>query len=294
MPPPAPLPPPQRVPAKPGTIFQGTAQPDISGALQRLDQMAPVIEETLRAVRDLSKASRDAIPSLERTSDEVRATVMTWNRLGERLDVLVQANQDKVVKALDNLSESLAQASRMFSEENQRHLNAILRNTREGTDNLGNLSKNADELIRSSRQVVDRVQKSVEQADQVLANLQQATKPLAERSDSILKNVDGSMEKLHATLTELQELLRGLGRGEGSLARFVSDPGLYQNLSDAAQSLNRLMPRVERILRDVEVFADKIARHPESLGIGGAVNPSSGLKESQGSTLLPPRRPPGH
>ena len=30
-------------------------------------------------------------------------------------------------------------------------------------------------------------------------------------------------------------------------------------------------------------FADKIARHPESLGIGGVVSPSSGLKEAPSS-----------
>jgi phospholipid/cholesterol/gamma-HCH transport system substrate-binding protein len=41
-----------------------------------------------------------------------------------------------------------------------------------------------------------------------------------------------------------------------------------------------MLPRLDRILKDFEVFADKIARHPESLGVRGAVAPSSGLKES--------------
>ena len=49
----------------------------------------------------------------------------------------------------------------------------------------------------------------------------------------------------------------------------------------------RIMPRLDRILRDFEVFADKIARHPESIGVGGAVRPSAGLKESP--TLNPPQ-----
>ena len=37
---------------------------------------------------------------------------------------------------------------------------------------------------------------------------------------------------------------------------------------------------LDRALRDLEVFADKLARHPESIGLGGALNPSRGLKES--------------
>jgi phospholipid/cholesterol/gamma-HCH transport system substrate-binding protein len=48
-----------------------------------------------------------------------------------------------------------------------------------------------------------------------------------------------------------------------------------------------MVPRFDRILRDFEVFADKIARHPESIGVGGAVRPSAGLKESP--TVGPPQ-----
>jgi phospholipid/cholesterol/gamma-HCH transport system substrate-binding protein len=51
------------------------------------------------------------------------------------------------------------------------------------------------------------------------------------------------------------------------------------------------MPRVERALKDLEVFADKLARHPESIGLGGALRPSSGLKEAPTTpSVFPPRR----
>jgi phospholipid/cholesterol/gamma-HCH transport system substrate-binding protein len=43
--------------------------------------------------------------------------------------------------------------------------------------------------------------------------------------------------------------------------------------------LLRGMPRLERILKDLETFSDKLARHPELLGVRGAVRPSEGLKE---------------
>jgi phospholipid/cholesterol/gamma-HCH transport system substrate-binding protein len=47
------------------------------------------------------------------------------------------------------------------------------------------------------------------------------------------------------------------------------------------------MPRLDRILKDFETFADKLARHPELLGVRGAVKPSAGLKEPP-----PPYQPP--
>ena len=85
-------------------------------------------------------------------------------------------------------------------------------------------------------------------------------------------------------MTDVQELIRGLSKGDGTLRRFLTDPTFYNNLNDAALMLVKLMPRLDRTLRDVEVFADKIARHPELIGVGGAVSPSGGLKEGPSST----------
>ena len=43
---------------------------------------------------------------------------------------------------------------------------------------------------------------------------------------------------------------------------------------------------------DVEIFADKIARHPEALGVGGALRPSNGLKEPPTSYRIFPTHHP--
>src|SRR5262249_31792505 len=118
---------------------------------------------------------------------------------------------------------------------------------------------------------------------QVVANLKQATKPMAERSSTIMRNLDESTDKLNKTITDVRELLRAGGQGDGTLRRVLLDPSLYQNLNDAACMLVHTMPRVDRILRDFEVFADKVARHPESLGVRGAITPGSGLKEGPSS-----------
>jgi len=69
---------------------------------------------------------------------------------------------------------------------------------------------------------------------------------------------------------------RGIARAEQVQGKELS----YNNLNDAASMLTHSLPRIDRILHDFEVFADKIARHPESLGVGGAIRPSAGLKEA--------------
>src|SRR5262249_22949187 len=147
------------------------------------------------------------------------------------------------------------------------------------SDQLDSITKNTDELLKESRVTVKKVGNSVEQADQVLANLQKATKPLADRSEHITKNLEEGTEQLGKTLLDVRELLRLLGRGDGSLNKFLNDPALYNNLNEVTCLALKILPRVDRALRDLEIFAEKIARHPEVLGLGGAVRPSSGLKD---------------
>jgi phospholipid/cholesterol/gamma-HCH transport system substrate-binding protein len=58
----------------------------------------------------------------------------------------------------------------------------------------------------------------------------------------------------------------------------MSDPDLYQNLNKAAQNIAQITCELRPIVSDARVFADKIARHPELLGVRGAIQRSPGTK----------------
>src|SRR5207253_1371065 len=108
-----------RTPVEPGEEFQGAKQSDFQTLLtqtsdlvpttqqalndmrtsmKRYERMAPQIEETAKEIANLSKALREMSPDFRRTNDELRITAINWGRVGERMDVLLQANQDKLVK----------------------------------------------------------------------------------------------------------------------------------------------------------------------------------------------------
>lgn len=278
--PPAPNP-----PVEPGAVLHAGKQaefkeliPALQSSLQKFDHLTPQLEIAVREYRDLARATRDVLPELRRTNDEFLVATRSWNRLGERLDLFVQTNQDKLAKTLDNLNDTFVRISNVFNEENQRNLNATLKNVRAGSDNLESITKNTDEFLKDSRKTIQRVNDSVRQADEVFANLQRATKPMAERSDSVMRNLDDSTMKLNRLLDDSRELLK-LFKSDGSFHAFLTDPTLYNNLTDVSCMLTRVLPRVDRAMRDLELFADKIARHPEALGLGGVVTPGSGLKK---------------
>ncbi|MBV9124166.1 MAG: MCE family protein [Planctomycetes bacterium] len=268
--------------------------PELRRTNDEIRELAKASRETIPSLQragdevgSLAKSSRELLPDLRRTNDEIQVTARNWGKLGERIDVLLQTNQDKLIKTLDNLNDTVVRIGNVFSDENQRNLNATLKNVRASSESLNSMTKDADDLVKDSRETVHRVNGAVAHADDVLANLQQATKPLAERSGSVIKNLDESTSKLNLLLDDFRGLFRGFGQGDGTLQRFLNDPSLYNNLNEAACLVVKTMPRADRILHDVEVFADKIARHPESLGVGGAIRPSSGLKEAPTAPYYP-------
>jgi ABC-type transporter Mla subunit MlaD len=249
---------------------------DIRKSLKRLDALVPITEETVKEYRDLAKDTRKAIPELMKSNDEFQTTARNWGKLGERLDLLLQTNQDKLVKTIDNLNEIVARIAAVLSEENQRNLNAILRNLKTSSDSLPGMTKNADDAMK-------RLNETMTKTDELITNLNKTTKPFADRAPNLAKNLDETTEKLNKALTDAQELLRAIGEGDGAFRKFIMDPSLYNHLDDAACQLSKMMPRVERILKDAETFADKLARHPELIGAGGAIRPSSGLKDAPSS-----------
>jgi ABC-type transporter Mla subunit MlaD len=261
--------------------------PEVRGVARSAQQLLPEIQELAKearkAVKDLSKQASEAVTQVRRTGTEVQLAVMNWGKLGERLTVLEQTNEDKLEKLVDNLNRTLAGMAGIFTEENKQNLTCVLRNVRVGTDRLESISKNAEALFKEGRLTLQQVNTSMRRADTVLVNVEDATKTLPERTRSIMKNLDEGTDKLNKILTDVRDLLRDLTKGQGTMRKLLDDPGLYNHLNDTACMMSRLMPRLDRILRDLEVFADKIARHPESIGLSGMVHPSAGLKESPSS-----------
>jgi ABC-type transporter Mla subunit MlaD len=267
----------------------------------------PDAQETVKEVGALSKRVREAIPSLERTSDDIGATARTWTQFTERLNLLVADNQDRIKAIVEGLQLLTSRLNNLVTDENVRTVTALLKNLREASDMLPatvrnlrsasddvpaiaknlrdaserfpSIAKNADETMQQAPGTIKNVNESVGRADDVIRNLQKATKPLADHSDSITRNLDVTLDRLNHSLTDINELVRVIGQSDGTLKRLITDPTLFNRLDEALCLVNKSLPRVDRILRDLETFADKLARHPEAIGLGGVVHPGSGLKD---------------
>jgi phospholipid/cholesterol/gamma-HCH transport system substrate-binding protein len=237
----------------------------------------PALERTNQEYQDLAKDVRKAIPEVQHNIDDIGAAARNWSKLGERLNVWAQGNLENITKAIDNLNTTLTRVANVFNDENQRNVMAILKNSRVASERFDSMSRNLDAILQDSRTLPKQMNQTLTHADETMIDLRRAVKPYSDRAESISRNLDESLAKLNRMLTDFSGLARVLDR-DGTIQRLLKDPSLYNHLDDAACMLMRGMPRVERILKDFETFADKLARHPELLGVRGAVRPSDGLK----------------
>jgi phospholipid/cholesterol/gamma-HCH transport system substrate-binding protein len=290
---------------------------EIRRSLQRLERMSPKIEETLdeyrglakdvrrnipaleetnRQVQGLTRDMREALPKVQRNLDDFGAASRSWTKLGERLDVWAQGNLENLTRAIDNLNTVLTRVSNVFNEANQQNLSNTLKNTSKASQRFDSISRNLDSLMQDARPVGKHFNDTLTSMDVAIEDLRRTFAPYTARSESTSRNLDESMAKLNRMLTDLSGFKNTLDQ-DGTVQRLLKDPSLYANLNEAACQLLRGMPRIDRILKDFETFAEKLARHPELLGVRGAIRPSEGLKQPpqpfNQPIIVPDGPPPG-
>lgn len=212
--------------------------------------------------------------------DTFNATAVEWQRVGRNLNGLVETNRGNLDVVIERAAESLHEVSVTMKSANQ-----VVGDPR----NQENLRKALEELplmVAETRQTIAGVRSAVEKADANLANLSQVTSPLAQRSTSIITRLDNTLANLESLSGELNDFSQIVSKNDGTFRKFATDPELYDRLSQSAGLLSVLLQNLEPISRDLRIFSDKIARHPELMGVGGAMNPSSGVKDPLGETPL--------
>ena len=292
---------------------------DIRKSLERFEKMAPLVEDTLREYRDFAhkmndvtkdltnrdvdklvqstnKAmdeAQDAIPRITRDADDAAAAARAWQKVGERVDLFIQQNQDQASQAITRLNEVLLRTATLFSDDNVRNVTDIIRNVRTSSESLPELTRNTDELLKEARDAMNRFNATLIRLDDLTQNLQKITKPLADRSESLARNLDEGLTRLNRTLVDVNQLVEAIGQSDGTLNKLLTDPSLYNHLDEVACQAAKAAPQLNLIMKDLETFTDKLARHPESIGLGGLVRPSSGLKEppTPPGLVIPPTHP---
>ncbi|MCE9564771.1 MAG: MlaD family protein [Planctomycetes bacterium] len=260
-------------PNNPGGVVPASFIDNPGLALGQPQPIKPVTDPNIKdLIRDIQEVARTAKPAV----DEMRAMI-------KRLEPDVTSAVKSARLTFDNVNEVL-------SPENKKQVSELLKNANAVALSIVRISAALTSILEGAEKSLKNIDTVVTSAGGVITDVREFTKPLAAKSEALVTGVTDSADQLNKALVEVRGLLATFGKGNGSVQKLLTDPGVYQNIDDAAGSLARVMAKAEKITRDLEVFADKIARRPELIGVGGAVRPSSGLKDAPGA-MMPAYRP---
>jgi phospholipid/cholesterol/gamma-HCH transport system substrate-binding protein len=235
-------------PVEPGETIKGTVA---NNPAQTVANLEPELTE---AARSLTKASKQV------------------DKLAEDIDKLLGSSDGRFDRLLSKTEKSLDLLQKTMTS-----FDSIIGDP----ETNAHLRQSIAELPKTLKQMEDAltlVQRTSSRAEKNLENLEGFTKPLGERGEALINNADQSVRRLDELLAQMQQFSRQLNSREGSLGQLMYNPQLYQNLNEAANNVNDLSHQLKPILNDVRAFSDKIARHPELLGVKGAMQSSTGIK----------------
>ncbi|HTI51453.1 MAG TPA: MlaD family protein [Planctomycetaceae bacterium] len=222
-------------------------------------------EDPMELVSRIESKMNETLESFAATSDE-------WRKVGSNVNGLMDTHRGQLDHVIEQAAESLHEFTIAMKSANQTLADP------QNQENLRTTLAALPQMMEETRQTNAAIRTSVVKADASLSNLAEVTAPLAKKSQSIVTKLDRSVGNLELLLAEMNQFAGTLNRDEGTLKLLVSDPQLYRNLNESAATLQTIMKQLEPTIRDLRVFADKAARHPELLGAGGALKGSSGLK----------------
>lgn len=223
---------------------------------------------------------------------EIQELVRAIRPAAEDLRMTIRKLEPEVTATIKSARQTFDGLNDLLGPENRKQFAELIKNINTVSGYVVRISGSLTNLLETAEKTLRNIDQQITAAGTIVGDIRAVTRPLAARAEAIVASVSESAEQLSRTLAEVRALVRLLARDEGTLQKLLVDPSVYQNLDAAAHALARVMLRAEKISRDLEVFADKVARRPELIGLGGVFRPSAGLKEWPPSPLPPSPVPP--
>lgn len=151
-----------------------------------------------------------------------------FSSVEEKLNPL-QAKLENVIVSADSLMLGLNQ---VLDEKSRMNLRATFANLNTTVANFKNSSVSMDELLKANKTKLGAS----------LSNVEIATDNFAKLSDSLVNaNLGQTIERLQGTISNFDNILAGIDRGEGSMGKLMKDESLYTNLENASKELEELL-----------------------------------------------------
>ena len=238
----------------------------------------------LQMARELQDEFSTAIQSVAGTSDEIRVFVERVNEfLGSREQT--GARQEQFGDVIDTTSSAMNSIKLLADNANQVIGDQqVQRDLKDAVAQFPGAIGDVRGTLDQASQTFDKMDDTISRLNNSLGNIERFTQDLGERGPVMIERLERGSENLELLLAQVYAFSQALNSQEGTLGRLIRDPQLYENLNRAVVNIEQLSRDLKPVVRDARVFSDKIARHPELLGVRGAMQQTNGTK---GAPRLP-------
>ena len=232
----------------------------------------------LQLARELQDEFSLAIKSVAETSNEIRVFVERVNDfMGTREDV--GPRQEQLGDVIDTTSSAMQSVRQLADNANQVIGDPqVQQDLKSAVAEFPAAIGDVRHTLGQASQTFDKMDDTISRLNNSLGNIERFTRDLGEQGPVMIERLERGSENLELLLAQMYAFSQALNGEEGTLGRLIRDPQLYENLNQAVANIERVSRDLKPVVRDARVFSDKIARHPELLGVRGAVEQRSGTK----------------
>lgn len=166
--------------------------------------------------------------------------------LADEVNKQVAPLKTKAEKLISSIDTVLILVSGFLNEETKSNFYETFNSLRGTFEKLENTVAVIDEAVGESKEgIVVTVQSVASIAENLEANNEELTaifQNFEEISDSLAQvNFRQTFQNLNTAVASVNETLDKLNSGDGTAAKLLNDPAMYNNLRDASEQLNRLI-----------------------------------------------------
>ena len=221
--------------------------------------------EPTQLIANIQDKFDSTISSVQSTSSDLGAASRKLTGTLDTLNSVLEQNREGFKNAVDQANDIMSSTRNIIGD-------------RETQDQLRSAMQQMPQMIKDTHDTVLKMRETMASVDRNLQNMEGFTKPLGERGENLIENLDRGTEKLDKLVNEMLTFTQALTAPKARSGSWSIIPSCTSTSIVAARNIDEISRDLKPIVDDARVFSDKIARHPEMLGVKGVMQKGAGIK----------------